>query len=358
MLLPDYSGGSIVNLVAELEARLGGSPPSPRLHGGLADRIPAADTYVLLLLDGLGDHQLSHPAAETLAADRVGAVHATFPSTTIVALASLMTGLAPAGHGILGHFLRLRRHGIVNALKWHRRGGAELVVDPAGMLPGPNLAERLGANGVEVITVQPGDFATSPTSQLLYRGARFEPAWSVDELVDACTSLAATPGRLILAYLPHVDVAAHTAGQDAPAYADAVRTADRVWAHLSARLPSGAVAIATADHGHIDYPSSAKIAVPKPPGAVYGDPRGLLLRGDRGPLIQWAHNLPGTLIEDPRELFGPGDHPSLGDRLPDLVLLADDDTLLIPSWMDDRLIGYHGGLDPRELDIPLIVTPR
>ncbi|NND83716.1 MAG: hypothetical protein HKN46_01050, partial [Acidimicrobiia bacterium] len=324
MQLPDYAGGSIVNLIAELERRLSGGAPSPGLHPHLAATIPEAETYVVLLIDGLGAHQLGHPAASTLAGDNRATLDATFPSTTIVALASLATGLAPAGHGVLSHFLRIKRHGIVNALKWHRRGGGDLAVDPSGVLPGPNLWERLAAAGREVITVQPANFADSPTTKLLYRGARFEPAWTVDELLDATTSLAAVPGRLIFTYLPQVDLAAHTGGQASPAYAGAVGLADRAWAHITARLPDGAIAIATADHGHIDYADSAKIAVSKPPGAVYGDPRALLLRGERGPLIEWAADLPGTLVEDPGDLFGPGDHPTLPDRMPDLALFADE----------------------------------
>jgi hypothetical protein len=354
--LPDYAGGSIVNLIAELELRLTGEAPSPGLHPHLAATIPEADTYVLVLIDGLGAHQLDHPSAASLAADHRATIDAAFPTTTIVTLASLATGLAPAGHGIVSHFLRLKRHGIVNALKWHRRGGGELAVDPEGVLPSPNLWERLSAAGIEAITVQPANFAESPTTKLLYRGVRFEPAWTVDELLDATTALAAVPGRLILTYLPHVDLAAHTDGQDSVAYAEAVRIADRAWAHLTARLPDGAVAIATSDHGHIDYPDSAKFEVPKPPGAVYGDPRGLFLRGESGPITEWAADLPGTLVDDPRDLFGPGEHPALPDRLPDMVLLADDGRLLLPSWMDDRLVGYHGGLSDEEREIPLIVS--
>ena len=34
--VPDYSGGSLVNIVAGLEAQLTGSSPSPRLHDELA----------------------------------------------------------------------------------------------------------------------------------------------------------------------------------------------------------------------------------------------------------------------------------------------------------------------------------
>jgi hypothetical protein len=52
--IPDYSGGSLVNLVAEFEHRLTGSSSSPPLHDNLTALIPEASTYVLFLFDGLG----------------------------------------------------------------------------------------------------------------------------------------------------------------------------------------------------------------------------------------------------------------------------------------------------------------
>jgi len=52
--IPDYAGGSLVNLMAELEYRSTGSARSPRLQPELADNIPQAATYVLCLFDGLG----------------------------------------------------------------------------------------------------------------------------------------------------------------------------------------------------------------------------------------------------------------------------------------------------------------
>ena len=52
--VPDYAGGSLVNLISEIEHRLIGSAPSPRLHPNLAEYIPDSDTYVLCLFDGLG----------------------------------------------------------------------------------------------------------------------------------------------------------------------------------------------------------------------------------------------------------------------------------------------------------------
>ncbi len=354
--LPDYSGGSLANLMCELERRLTGHAPLPGLHDPLAATIPESETYVLVLFDGLGDHQLAHPRATTLAGSRTGVIDAPFPTTTIVSLSTIATGLAPAGHGILSHFLDLEGHGVVNALKWTHPGGRQASVDTSRLLPGPNLWERLRAAGIEPITVQPGNFENSPTSRLLYRGCRFEGAWSGRDLVEITCELAATPGRLILTYFPQLDLAAHVAGQESALYTEAMEVLDSGWSTLVHRLPPTAVAVGTADHGHIDYGTADKHDLGRGIGTLFGDPRGILGRGEVEKFREWASTLPARLEESPRHLFGPGDHPALAHRLPDVALLPGPGTLLIPTYMDNRLVGYHGGLDDREREVPLLVT--
>jgi hypothetical protein len=352
--IPDYAGGSLANLMCELEGRLGGTPPLPGLHRHLSDAVPEAETYVVVLFDGLGAHQLRHPAAGSLREAAVAHLDATFPSTTVVGLATVATGLAPAGHGMVSHFLRLEGHGVVNALKWRTLRGTPARVDTSALLP-TTLWERLGAAGVETITVQPGGFEGSPTSRLLYRGARFESVWSPAEWVDAIVATARVRGRLVFAYWPDVDTAAHVAGQASDTYLQALSRADALWSGLVARLPPGVTAIATADHGHVDYPAAAKEPLGKAVATVFGDPRVLLLDGDDDGVRSVLAGYPGTLLHDPRPLFGPGDHPALAHRLPSHAFLVDRGRLVIPSFMDDRLVGYHGGLEPEELEVPLVV---
>jgi hypothetical protein len=101
--VPDYSGGSLVNLVAELERRLIGSSPSPGLHPPLAEAIPESDSYVLVLFDGLGVGQLDHPAAADLRDSLVAPIDAPFPSTTTVSLATVATALPPSQHRLHGY---------------------------------------------------------------------------------------------------------------------------------------------------------------------------------------------------------------------------------------------------------------
>lgn len=376
---PDYAGGSLVNLVAELERRLAGSCASARLHGPLAGLIPEASTYILFMIDGLGARRLDHPAAGGLAAALRGVLDAPFPTTTSVSLASAATGLAPRRHGLIGHFVLLAGFSKpINSLRWQYSGGKAVSFRTEGFLPRPNLWERLAAAGAEPITVQPADYEGTPLTKALYRGCRFEGAASLDHFVTAAAGLAEPPGRLVFAYYPAVDAAAHKHGMDSPEYARALGSAAYLWEGIAARLPAGAVMVGTADHGLAAVPRSGKRRLHRrrTPGlTLYGDPRVLYVRGPADRIEELADSLPADLLsrKDLEPLWGPPDGvgggggetpigpigPPAPVEKPDGALLAHDGCALLPGHFDKRMIGYHGGLTPEELEIPLLVaTPQ
>jgi hypothetical protein len=362
-MVPSYDGGGLVNLVAEIEQRLTGQSISPGLTPDLASALPQAETYVLAFFDGLGHHALGLPAASSLRASSAGKLHASFPTTTSVGLATVATGLAATGHGIVGHLMWMPAVGaVVNTLKWVTPAGTHVEYPTETMLPAPNLWERLARAGVEPVTVQPADFAGSPLSRCLYRGCRFEPAWSPQEAVEATLALARRPRRLILVYLPHVDYAAHVHGSHSPEHAAALSLVDDCWSRLASRLPPAAALIGTADHGLIDYPEETKTLIRDPAFDTLtfsGDPRSLLVSGQHS-LIERLGEAVGCRplpIEEAADLWGPGpEHPDLRARLPDALLLAPAGRLLLPKGFDRRLTGYHGGLEPEEVEVPFLVA--
>ena len=370
---PDYAGGSLVNLAAELERRLAGSSPSPGLHDRLAGRIPEAGAYILFMIDGLGVHQLDHPAAAGLADSLQGVLDAPFPTTTTVSLASVATGLPPGRHGLIGHFVLLAGHPVpVNSLRWTDAAGRKMDRRAAGFLPSPNLWERLRTAGVEPVSVQSAVYADTPLTKALYQGCRFEGVAALDHFATAAAELAGAPGRLVFAYYPAVDMAAHMHGTNSPEYTEALAAAASLWEGIAARLPSGAVMVGAADHGVISAPGSGKHRIHRrdAPGlAMYGDPRALYVRGPAEQIEQLAAGLPAAwhprgrlerLWGSPED--GGGDRMPIGPpapvEKPDGALLAHDGCVLLPGHMDKRMVGYHGGLTPEELEIPLLVkTP-
>jgi Type I phosphodiesterase / nucleotide pyrophosphatase len=355
--VPDYGGGSLVNLVSELEHRLTGASPSPRLHPHLSDLIPVGHSYVVFLFDGLGALQLDHPAGAALVASQKAVIDAPFPATTTVSLASVATGLAPSQHGLLGYQLWLvELDAVVNTIKWTTLWGDPVGIETEHFLPEPNLWERLVAAGREPITVQPGNFQDTPLSRALYRGCRFEPAFTVDEILDATVQLAAAPGRLIFSYLPHVDFAAHVYGQRSAEYDEALSVVAAAWHRATHHVPAGVTLLGTGDHGHIDLARQVKI--PKEEHAeriFYGDGRAMFVKGEGADLTA---TLPAIWLarSDMEHWWGPEPrHDRFDARAPDGVLVADDDTLLLHRYSDNRMIGNHGALTDGERLVPLLV---
>jgi hypothetical protein len=357
--VPDQDGGGLVNLAAELERRLAGSAPHPGLTTDRAAKVPEAATYVLVLFDGLGSAQLDHPLASTLTGSNVATLDAPFPTTTTVSLATLATGLTPAEHGLIAYLLWDRAFGtIVNTIHLTSAWGDPAPIDVDRFLPSPNLFERLVPFGVEPVVVQPDNFAGSRLTRALYRGARFEGYRNLDDAVDVTVDVASHVRRLVILYVPHVDVAAHVSGQDSRPYADAVSAADVLWGRLAHRLDPGVTLVGTADHGHVDIGEGGKIRLSPDAEAsarLWGDPRSLFVTGDPTRIVAETG---GRWV--PRDelvgMWGASTHGDAGRRrAPDGAVMMPDGTAAYTRYMNDRLVGHHGGLSDAERVIPLLV---
>jgi hypothetical protein len=348
-----------VNLVAELEHRATGSAVFPRLKNVA---LPSADTTrstVLILFDGLGSHQLAHPGASDLASAHIGSIDAPFPTTTTVRLATVATGLPPSQHGLIAYQLWNPTVGqVVNTIHMTTMWGDRIDQRHEDFLPGPNVWQRMASSDIETITIQPDHFDRTPLTRALYQGASFVPYTSTQEAVERTVAAASAPGRFVFLYIPHVDFAAHIAGQHSTEYDAAIGEANTVWSRLTAELGPDVLLVGTADHGHVDIAEANKVRLSKDDEhglILYGDARALFVRGDGERL---ASGLPGTWtpFTDLKGLWGPGPmHPSFDERRPDGVIFADDGYAIFHSRSNDRLIGHHGGLTPQERLVPLLV---
>jgi len=348
-----------VNLIAELEYRATGSSSFPRLTNVALP--PAGDTQstVLILFDGLGSHQLAHPGALDLASGHIGSIDAPFPTTTTVSLATVATGLPPSQHGLIAYQLWNPAVGqVVNTIHMTTMWGDRIDQRHEDFLPGPTLWQRMALSGIEAVTIQPENFDRTPLTRALYRGASFVPYTSIREAVERTVAATSAPGRFVFLYIPHVDFAAHIAGQRSTEYDTAIGEANSVWAGLTAELPPDVLLVGTADHGHIDIAEENKARLSKSDEdglILYGDARALFVRGDGERL---AAGLPATWVpySGLEGLWGPGPmHESFDERRPDGIIFADDGYAIFHSRSNDRLIGHHGGLTPEEQRIPVLV---
>lgn len=359
MRAPDYNGGGLVNLIAELEFRLTGMSASHRLAPHLANAVPEARTYVFVLFDALGDLQLrAHPDGRRLLDHRAGALDASFSSQTSVATSTLATGLPPSQHGLISYILRLPEADTpVNTLWWFDAGGNPVEVDHAAFLPTPNLAERLADHGVEAVVVEPDAFLGSPLDRVLYRGTRARGVVDQESIVETVLEEASESGRVVLCYLPNVDAAGHAEGTKSDSYSEALRLVTATWEGIGAGLPEHAAMVGTADHGMVDVSQHVEIG-PPPTLTLYGDSRVVYVAGDAGDGERLAAGLPCTWATGDAltGLWGPGPfHPEFERRRPDGLIMAEPGVGFLYPGNRTLLAGYHGGLSEEELRIPLLV---
>ncbi|WP_193787066.1 alkaline phosphatase family protein, partial [Leucobacter japonicus] len=86
---------------------------------GIAERLPAARSFVMVVVDGLGHANLTAVKghAPTLARLQRRRIETVAPSTTGAALTTLTTGALPGEHGLIGYRIRHPRLGLVTTLK-------------------------------------------------------------------------------------------------------------------------------------------------------------------------------------------------------------------------------------------------
>src|SRR5918997_37276 len=166
-VLPAYGSASLVDLMPSIGAHLG-VPGCPDDVLGL----PAAERYVVVLVDGLGWNLLRRNARDVpYLASLLGegrAITVGVSSTTVTSVASLGTGLVPGQHGMVGYTSRVPSTGeILNALTWE----TDLVA--RAFQAKPTVFERAAAAGVAVSSVALQRFRDTGLTEAALRGADF-----------------------------------------------------------------------------------------------------------------------------------------------------------------------------------------
>ena len=187
---PAYGGRSLADVLPAVASALG-APLRDDSAAASALVLPEAPAYVVFLVDGLGADLL---AAHAHAADapflssltELGPLTAGFPSSTVVSLTSLGTGLLPGTHGVVGFTSRVPGSDrLLNALFWDKE------IDPLQWQPHPTGFQTLAASGVHVTSVNKREFRGSGLTLAAQRGGDWIDADRVGERVAGAVAAAA-----------------------------------------------------------------------------------------------------------------------------------------------------------------------
>lgn len=382
MPLPDYGGGSIVNLMASLIRALGGEADYPNLRLLPPEEIQGYTNVLLLVIDGLGADWLAERSpAGILGRHRLGTITSVFPPTTAAAITTFLTGDAPQQHAITGWFTYLRELGCVMSIlpgqpRYGGVGYRQAGVDLAQLLGTRPIASRIATRA---FALTPAQIAHSDFNLAHLGPAQPRPFTDLRDMFRQAARIlrADMAPKYLYLYWPVLDSLGHETGvatpnSAAPRHLAAIEKA--LADFLVAAAGTRTLVLVTADHGLIDTRPEDIISLDDHPDLasclalpLCGEPRAAFCYVRPGRVRDFEHYcraiLGGQALLFPSQqlvaqgLFGLGlPHPRLDERIGDYILLLTDHHVLrdrLPSEKAYRQIGVHGGLSERELRVPL-----
>jgi hypothetical protein len=412
LVRPDFAGRGLANVASTVLRLLA---PSAALELPPLDSsvLPESLTVgvknvVVLLADGLGYLQLQREMAagnapnlaELVARSAAGSepvsyapITSVFPTTTVAALGSVNSGVAPSGHGLLGYTLYLPEFDTVaDMIRWgptNRRGtfgDAEFGSSPESFFWAETLYARLQAARVtRTFAINPAGFVGTALTRMLHQYATFAGYIATSSIQPMVTRLLADADErtYVYAYWPTVDSVTHIAGPMADEHGAEVSGLDHQIGRLLRSLPrrDDTLLIITADHGHIDTDPDESIAFAEHPELLRmlravpaGERRAVYLYPKAGATTEVAgytrerlRDVAATMLRDDaveQGLFGPGQlSERAASRIGEVLLFPRGTLQLVtPSEVADGMPlpkvfrGLHGGLTPDEALVPLVAV--
>lgn len=382
LVRPDAASPNLLDLSSAM-AHLCGvesmalSPAARRI----ADVVAPADHYVLVLLDGFGMHLADRlPADDMLRTHLAMELRTVFPSSTAPALTTLATGLWPAEHAVPGWWTYLPDADVTGTVlpfieRYNERPLGEYGVRPESVFPSPVLSARYRRR---CFSVSPKRIAGSVYSRYSSADADHFGYASIMDAIDAIDHRirAADGPTYTYLYIPYIDTAEHHHGPYARPVMkalDHVRSRMRL---LFERLHGRARMVVTADHGQIDVAAGGREILDRndplikmlrlPPSC---EPRAPALHVRPGMLDAFAAAFRERLGDrfalltvdeaDELRLFGaPPLSVETRRRLGDYIAIPHGPHVILyePKKQLRALKGFHGGLTPDEMRIPLMLA--
>ena len=389
--MPDYAGGSIVNLPVSILRAFGvGSTDSPVLQLPLRPEVldpgilDDARVVVMLVIDGLGQENLdwarTNGAIQWLDTARSSTtITSVFPSTTAAALTTLQSGLTPAQNGMAGYTLYLTpQNATINMITWKPIGGLQAqapLPESKSFLGVPNIYQRLQSGEVESSIVCNQAFIDSPLTNMQSAGVPYSGHRTLAEMAGLLVQEAAKTGRrFIYCYWDGYDTLAHTHGPENEIALNEAYLIDQalgrgVLGPLDRQGSGDVVLLLVADHGHTpisrervyslkDVLRGRSMDRPIPTGErraaglPFDDEAGIQelrdLAGEDGVVLPVADAVA-------HGLYGPGEtHADLTSRIGKTLLLARNDAAFLYPQSNNHTAGGHGSLTRREMLVPLL----
>lgn len=287
--------------------------------------------------------------------------------TIATSLTSLGTGAPTGQHGMVGFTQRVPETGaLLNSLFWDQ------PVDPTQWQSAPTVFEQVRSQGGLATVISKTEFAESGLTRAALRGATYVGTGNVDDRLQAAVAAANEGPSLTYVYDGDLDATGHRFGVDSDAWRAQLQAVDEDVQELRAALPDSVGLVVTADHGMVDSTTQSRIDIDEIPGLregvvllggearfrhLYCAPSDAVVVRDR-----WQERLGDQVTALTRQeavaqgWFGEV-RADVSPRIGDVVVAAHDQVGLFSSRdfaYEMTLVGLHGSLTPREMEIPIL----
>ena len=373
-VLPAYAGRSILNLVTSLTAQLGLPPAAAPFSapdwkdGGLLDGV---ERVLLFVLDGLGHYLLTRHIeggempwlAEQLADENSGwrytTATSTLPSSTMIALTTMHTGVPPAQHGWLGTTVYQNRT-VVDLLRQTDVLAGQALANPHQLACVPSIYRRLQEIGVPSGYVNPAAYEGQFLDHFYFGGGR-PFRYGAASPLPGQVAAALGESRYVMAYWPDYDTTNHIFGPSSEESSQAARTVDDLIRQTVQRVPQDGrtLLVFTADHGQRDTPGSA--IRPITGQAAAGENRFRYLHStEQAAQVGEAAVFPSAQLWEEGLFGGPPARPEFLERTGTYTAIVQDAAQLTYDYGAGPLIlkGNHGGWSAEEMVVPVLTLRR
>ncbi|MHB9022672.1 MAG: alkaline phosphatase family protein [Armatimonadota bacterium] len=391
-VMPAYGGESLVNLVSSLLRHFGIERGTPLgFESEFAARLAGKRKIMLMIVDGLGWMNL---AAAIQRMPVIGEVFSTatrwpitsvFPSTTVAACTSILTGVPPSVHGMIGYLMFFPEYGrVFNMIGFRTPDIQHEDLLSFGFEPGRytgqgTILQRLEAAGIMVGPYTFHTYAGSGLSRLLYHRCTPHPYVALGDLLAMSLDQWKVPvPQFLQLYWANLDTIAHLHGANSTAYAiELSLLATALRDHVLPALDDESALLLIADHGHIDGDDAEIINLMTVPGltklfrvppAGEGRSTHLFIRpGHQKRACTILESVDGLRVFTKEAVLASGLlggtplHPKLLERIGDLIIFPEGSRRVLYDYqprLHATMNGRHGGLSPEEMIVPLLLWTR
>jgi predicted AlkP superfamily pyrophosphatase or phosphodiesterase len=369
--LPDYSRG-ICNIINDELSVFGIEQKGKSL--GLDLKKNRKTT--LVFIDGFGWNLYSRSKNfKNINSSKISSI---FPSSTDSASISLVSGLSPGTHGIVGYKAFVKSTGAIikplentYASAFHGNNLLSGIGRLNQMLKIDTIFNALSRKKIKNVVITPNFTAGSSFSSLIFDGANevigYENIWDAFHIYRKAIENDSI--KFIHFYIPHVDTIEHIHGYESKEALEAAEYIIKKIAEINENKKTNT--IITADHGHkmvddiIDLSKNKKL-IRKLDIPPYGD--------SRAPLFRSRYDIRSELSQYSMKIFGKNEREILlgpigkdmEDSLPDYMGAAMDSVgftfnYKLKKKKSEKWYGEpasnHGGLSPDEMEVPVLTLP-